>query len=401
MANQGVSCLRSLFAVCGFTGYSRTVQRLCDVILEKKAAKNQKRGCVIALTVALRVWDPSCFMKCLEQLTLAVKEGATNKDPTVREEGRKLYWAMIAACDETNSAVQNMFSDRSREMKNLEKERLSIDSEWDEDGVMTALMQTGVVGQAPEETAKEEVTTNRARNASKGDAAPPRNSIKRPGAASARLRALHGTPFKSQRVSTPMKTASTTVVNSSRKHPPSSARSTRLSTPNIDASSALRMKTAGRKSIHRGPISTPDAVPVNSVDDTLAIFDEEKENSVAMVAIQHSSIGYQTTPSKSPCYENLASPMTGTSIVNLMARASPLSAGKVKDAGDILGGIVSMLSDRLSPHEQSLGIKALALFAKDYPCHPSWHEKFPMVLNCLLGKPRIVCLNSDPSRTNY
>ena len=66
-----------------------------------------------------------------------------------------MYWAMISACDETNYAVQNMFSDRSREMKNLEKERLSIDSEWDEDGVMTALMQTGVVGQAPEETAKE------------------------------------------------------------------------------------------------------------------------------------------------------------------------------------------------------------------------------------------------------
>jgi len=71
-------------------------------------------------------------------------------------------------------------------------------------------------------------------------------------------------------------------------------------------------------------------------------------------------------------------------VVNLLARASPLSAEKVRETGDVLGAIVSMLSDRLSPHEQSLGIKALALFAKENPTHPSWDEKFPLVLDCLL-----------------
>jgi hypothetical protein len=392
MANQGVSCLRSLFAVCGFTGYARTVPRLCEVILEKKAAKNQKRGCVIALTVALRAWDPTCFMKYLDQLTMAAKEGATNKDPTVREEGRKLYWAMVSACDETNYSVRNMFGDRSREMKNLEKERERIDLEWDEDGVMSVLVQTGVMGE-PEEVVKEVV------NASNRGSAPPRNSMKRPGAA-ARLRAMHGTPFKSQRLSTPMKTASTFVVKSCRKSFPTSASGTRLSTPNIDASSTSRMKASDRKSIHRASISsTPNATRARTEDAIIAIFDEEKENAAAMA----SNTGYQSTLSKSsPFYENLASPMVGTPIVNLMARASPRSAEKLKNTGDILGEIVSMLSDRLSPHEQSLGIKALALFAKENPCHPSWHEEFPLVLNCLLGKQmQLYCPSTISAKLNY
>ena len=43
-----------------------------------------------------------------------------------------------------------------------------------------------------------------------------------------------------------------------------------------------------------------------------------------------------------------------------------------------------MLSDRFSPHEQSLGIKALALFAKDNPNDPSWNDKFSSILICLL-----------------
>ncbi len=362
MANQGVNCIRSLFAVCGVAGYARTVPRLCEVILDKKAAKNQKRACVIALTVALRVWEPNCFMKHLDQLILATKEGATNRDSTVREEGRKLYWAMVTACDETKHVVQNMFSERSREMKTLEKEREKVDAEWNEDGAMSILVQTGVVG-ATEEHAKERITANRTLAPSEKGIVPPRNSAKRPGT---RLRAMHGTPFKSQRCSTPMKTAGTTIVNSSRK-------------PRI---------SAAQKSIQKGLIGTSNVAPINSADDSIIILDAEKENSAVMAAFPTAIIGYQTTPSRSsPFYENLASPMTGTPIANLLARASPLPAEKVKDTGDFLGELLSMLSDRSSPHDQSIVIKALVLFAKENPCHPSWLEKFPLVLNCLLGKP--------------
>ena len=83
---------------------------------------------------------------------------------------------------------------------------------------------------------------------------------------------------------------------------------------------------------------------------------------------------------------NPAPQVMGTPVVNLLAPADPLSPERVKNTGDILGEIISMLSDTRSPHEQSLGINALALFAKEDPKHPSWNEKFPLVLNCLLGK---------------
>ncbi len=382
MANQGVNCIRSLFALGGVTGYTRTVPRLCEVVLGKKAAKNQKRACVIALTVALRVWGPNCFMKHLDQLILAAKEGATNRDPTVREEGRKLYWAMVSSCDETKYVVQNMFGDDSREMKNLEKDREIIDAEWDDDGAMSILVQTGVVGAAAEH-AKEGITANRTRAPSDKVSVPPRNCAKRPGT---RLRAMHGTPFKSQRRSTPMKTASTIVVNSNRKQPPSCSSGTRLSTQSMDASSAL--KSAAQKSIKKGPIGIPSTAPIESADDTVILFDEEKENSAVIAAFPTASIGYQSTPSKSSqFYENLASPMIGTPMADLLARASPLSAEKVTNTGDFLGEILSMLTDRLAPHDQSRGIKALTHFAKENPGHPSWIEKFPLVLNCLLGKP--------------
>jgi len=95
------------------------------------------------------------------------------------------------------------------------------------------------------------------------------------------------------------------------------------------------------------------------------------------------------TPTKSVGFNvNMgpATPVMGTPVVNLLARASPLSAERVRNTGDILGGIILMLSDGLSPHEQSLGIKALSLFAKESPNHPSWEMKFPVVLDCLLGK---------------
>ena len=91
MAAQGTACLTSIASVCGHIGYPRAVPRLCDEILGPKVHKNRKRASVIALTCALRVWDPSSFQKFLDQLTKAVREAATNRDPTVREEGWKLY----------------------------------------------------------------------------------------------------------------------------------------------------------------------------------------------------------------------------------------------------------------------------------------------------------------------
>ena len=102
---------------------------------------------------------------------------------------------------------------------------------------------------------------------------------------------------------------------------------------------------------------------------------EEKENSVAATPIK--SVGFSVN--------DPASPMSGSPLVNLLARSSPLSVEKLKNTGDFLGEIISMLCDRFSPHERYLGIRALALFAKENPRDPSWDVKFHSVLSCLLG----------------
>ena len=382
MATQGINCIMCLMSVCGNTGYARTIPRFCDEILGKKVHKNRKRGSVVALTVALRVWDPSCFVKHIDQLTKATKEGATNRDPEVREEGRKLYWAMHA-CEETTHAVQKMFDGRSREMKNLKKEKPMIDSEWEQGGIMSVLVETGMIGEAsaPE---KQPVKKKAAKPKPSRGLAPPRNSVKRSASsATARLRAQHETPFKAQRVSTPNKSASTAA----KKRPPSSASSRTLttsSTPKPAAAYSPMRFSESKKSVNRSSHVSSSKIPrsrlpsiapaVKSDDVTI----EEKENSMTMATPAKSVVGFKKNPAT-----------LGTPVVNLLACASPLSAERVKNTGDVLGEIIRMLSDKSSPHEQQLGISALALFAKENTNDPSWNEKFPSVLACLLGKTRL------------
>ena len=370
MATQGMNCVMCLMAVCGEVGYPRLIPRFCDEILGKRVHKNRKRGSVIALTVALRVWDvPACFVKHVDQLMEATKEGATNRDPAVREEGRKLYWAM-ASNDETSQAVTSLFDGRSREMKGLKKEETAINADWEEGGVMFELVQTGVLGQAlPEEPAAAKNMVNPKPRTAKG---PPRNSVKRPASAATRLRVQHGTPFKSQRVSTPMKSASTASKNATPVTKSVAYSPMKFS----ETSSVNRTSQASSSKISRARLPSIATVP-NKTEEVA----EGKENTMTI-----------DTPVKNVAFgvNNPASPMMGTPIVNLLARASPISAEKVKNTGDILGEIIAMLSDRLSPHEQSLGIKALALFAKENPSDSSWVDKFPLVLKCLLGKSIVV-----------
>jgi len=383
MATQGINCIMCLMSVCGNTGYARTIPRFCDEILGKKVHKNRKRGSVVALTVALRIWDVSCFVKHIDQLTKATKEGATNRDPEVREEGRKLYWAMHA-CEETTHAVQKMFDGRSREMKNLKKEKSMIDSEWEEGGIMSVLVETGVIGEAsaPE---KQPAKKKAAKPKQSRGFAPPRNSVKRSASsATARLRAQYGTP-KAQRVSTPNKSASTAA----KKRPPSSASSRTLttSTPKPVAAYSPMRFSESKKSVNRSSHVSSSKIPrsrlpsiapaVKSDDVTI----EEKENSMTMATPAKTVVGFKKNP---------ATPtMVGTPVVNLLACASPLSAERVKNTGDVLGEIIRMLSDKSSPHEQQLGISALALFAKENTNDVSWNERFSTVLACLLGKTRL------------
>lgn len=391
MATQGTSCLMCLTSACGSIGYPRIIPRLCDEVLGPKVHKNRKRGSVIALSCALRVWDPVCFLKYIDHLTKAVKEGVTNRDPTVRDEGRKLYWAMRTCCEETEFAVQNMFDSQSREMKNLMKERLYIDTDWEDGGSMSKLVQTGVLDKlSVDECGTEKMPSTRSHIPPAAASIPANsNNTKRP--VSARLKAQHGTPFKSQKVPTPMKSATSACASgvlSPMKRPPTANNGTasQLLTPNVESTNATR-SLSGNKSINCNQGSSSKLPPQarSSLAAPLHMSREEKENSTVTLArsVKHSKYNNY----------NPASPIaTESSLVNLL---SPLSINKPQNTSDVLGDIITMLSDQYSsPHQQSLGIKTLVLLAKENPLDPSWEDKFPCLLNCLLDHIRDVPVNS-------
>eukprot|EP00985_Skeletonema_marinoi_P016929 scaffold9212_cov164-Skeletonema_marinoi.AAC.1 len=321
----------------------------------------------MALTTAVNVWESSCLVKHVDQLAKAVKEALTNSDVGVREEGRKFFWAMFA-CDDTVAAVERMFDGRSREMKNLNKVRDEIDAEWEEDGVMVYLVENGVLQtHGNEETEKKTANSNSKPPSKKVQPKKTQQPVnpKRPAAST--LKAKYGTPFKSQKCSTPQQTV--------KRRPPLYS-----GTPTM-TSSTSQMTSQSRS--EKGPVvktgATTPRSSLGSMKKKAVQIKDEKENSPMM-----------HTPPKLDISSSLMkkSPMMGSPVVNLLARTSPLSAEKIHKSGDVLGQVISMLSDSSSPQEQVLGIKALALFAKESQNDPSWERKFALVLNCLIDQIR-------------
>ena len=368
MSTAGMNCMMCLAAVGGTTGFPRIIPKLCDEILGgKKVHKNRKIGSIMALTTAVNVWESSCLVKHVDQLAKAVKEALTNSDVGVREEGRKFFWAMFA-CDDTVAAVERMFDGRSREMKNLNKVRDEIDAEWEEDGVMVYLVENGVLQtHGNEETEKKTANSNSKPPSKKVQPNKTQQPVnpKRPAAST--LKAKYGTPFKSQKCSTPQQTV--------KRRPPLYS-----GTPTM-TSGTSQMTSQSRS--EKGPVvktgATTPRSSLGSMKKKAVQIKDEKENSPMM-----------HTPPKLDISSSLMkkSPMMGSPVVNLLARASPLSAEKIHKSGDVLGQVISMLSDSSSPQEQVLGIKALALFAKESPNDPSWERKFALVLNCLIDQIR-------------
>ena len=367
MSTSGMNCMMSLAAVGGTTGFPRVIPKLCDEILGgKKVHKNRKIGSIMALTTAVNVWESSCLVKHVDQLAKAVKEALTNSDPGVREEGRKFFWAMFA-CDDTVGAVERMFDERSREMKNLNKVRDEIDAEWEEDGVMVYLVENGIL-QTPGKKESEKKKTEKPKSK------PPSKKIqskktqqpvnpKRP--ATSTLKAKYGTPFKSQKCSTPQQTV--------KRRPPLYS-----GTPTVSGTPQTTSQSRFEKGLVAKTGATTPRSSLSSVKKKTVQIKDEKENSFMI----------HTPPKLNTPSSVKKKSQPGSPVVNLLARASPLSAEKIQNSGDVLGEVINMLSDTSSPQEQVLGIKALALFAKESPTDPSWERKFSLVLNCLIDQIR-------------
>ncbi|KAL7549316.1 hypothetical protein ACHAWF_012582 [Thalassiosira exigua] len=410
MSNQGVDCLLRLAAASGPTGYPRLVPKLCDEVLGKRVHAGRKKGCVVALSAALRVWDPRCFARHGEALEKATKQAATDRDPGVRTEGRRLYWAM-RACAATARGAEGLFDARTRDMKNLEKERAAVDAEWGEDGALTELVRTGVLDERRRaEASEKEARRSRVSAPRPSKAGGGAGAGKRPASAGARLRVEHGTPFKAHRLSTPVKAVgaalsgrktlplghggsqlSTQVAagaTSGRKTLPPGHGGARLRTPGTKSRGTSPVKFSENRSINRarGPAETDKAGEPRAASSSFRPArtpGEGKENAPSTAL---------RTPARSVGFNvNIPppSPVVGTPVVNLLARASPLSAERAARTGDVLGEILSTLEDDgFAGHERVLGVKALALFAREEPNHPSWDGRFDRVLACLLDRIR-------------
>ncbi|KAL3795782.1 hypothetical protein ACHAWO_005837 [Cyclotella atomus] len=373
MANQGVACLQSLCATS--TGHPKLIHILCEEIVDKKSKNNNRRkGAVMGLTAALRVWDEHCF-KNVDSIIHAVKEANSNKDPGVREEGRKAYWA-LTSCEKTRVKAGELYGERSREYRTLVKCREEVDAEWVEGGRMFGLLNTGVL--AEEGKGKDGAVNTRP------STAPPRATTNKRPAAGSKDKA--GTA-KAGRFSTPAKVASEVAGSDSKRPssakvpiqtpgskratfaPSSTAKTLASQTPSIKSARKSMGTANGRQTDSTMKVKqmpkTPDVDQFTIRPESASSIFDEKENAPATPVNQSSS-------------------KVGTPIVSLLARPSPLSIEKCRSR-NALKQVVTMLSDTDNQSEQYLGIQVLALFAKDHSDHESWDSMFDVVLELLLG----------------
>ena len=382
MAIQGVKCLQN---VCvNSTGHSKLLSVLCQEIVDKKSKNtNRKMGSVMGLTAALRVWDESC-LKNVDAIAKAVRAANSDRDPKVREEGRKAYWAMVS-CDKTRSVAEEMYAERSREYRNLVKCREEVESDWEEGGVMYHLLNTGVLE-------ADSAVGNRP------STAPSRvNSNKRPVSAGKNHRVTPAA--KAGRFSTPAKDGE--VARSTSKRPSSAklpknmqnseSRRTTLAAPTATKTSALKTPSVQLQRKSMGAINQRQSNSTTKLKDTpvQTTPPNNKQSTPHSQIIQHDKENTPATPTI-----NHSTPKAGTPIVSLLARPSPLSIEKSRSR-NALNQVITMLSDTNNPPEQYLAIQVLALFAKENGDHESWDKLFSVVLELLLGKCLIVYIILD------
>ena len=144
MATQGMNCMMHLAALGGTYGYPRVVPMLCNGCVGKKVHQNHRRGCILALTAALRVWGGHCLERHADAIGKAVSESACHRDPSVREEGRKAFWALYCREEFRYIAEDMLATMDAREKKRLNGAQAEADGEWEEGGRMEVLVRTGV-----------------------------------------------------------------------------------------------------------------------------------------------------------------------------------------------------------------------------------------------------------------
>ena len=372
MSTQGVACVQSICVTS--VGHSRILTTLCQDIVDKKSKNNnRRRAAVMGLTAALRVWDESCINN-VELIGNAVKAASSDKDPGVREDGRKAYWAM-RSCDKTRSKAEEMYAERSREYRNLVKVKFDIDAEWDEEGKLCYLLNTGIL---LEEGKNKVASTGTGRPST----APSRvNSNKRSAVIKDRT-----TPAKKAGRFT---TYTPEVAGSSPKQRLSAKLTANTSSTKLPMDTPVsRRTTFAPSSITKTSGSKTDSIePERKSMATVNTMQTDSSTKVKRGTPAQASLtfGAYNEKENSPTPISHSSPKVGTPVVSTLARPSPLSIEKCRSR-NALNQVVTMLSDPHNPSEQYLGIQVLALFAKDHSEHESWDKMFGVVLELLISK---------------
>jgi len=135
LAQQGETCILQVCALGG-TGYPCLITLLCDGCVGKYH-QNHIKCCVIAVTVALRVWSRKLLDDHSTVIMQAIKAATVDRDAGVREEGRRGFWALYAIFKSSAEEMMSCFDSRSK--KQLEKIEASVNREWEEGGDMWRL----------------------------------------------------------------------------------------------------------------------------------------------------------------------------------------------------------------------------------------------------------------------
>lgn len=181
MAQQGIKCLYSVVAFGGNSGFPRIMAQLTEQTLIKKNHFHVKKAGIIAMTVALRVWNSQTLGKHLGDIEKALIAGMEDRDPSVREEARKGIWAMHACSqfqEHADLIIKNLDFGGQKRLKQC---KADCDQEWEESGRFQLLVLTGKEGKTSK---KNSATTSKSRPNATKKRVPLRERMKKPSSAS-------------------------------------------------------------------------------------------------------------------------------------------------------------------------------------------------------------------------
>jgi hypothetical protein len=163
MANQGIQCIRQ-FTSFEYRGGAlpRLIPVLCEAAQKKKNHPNLKLASLMGLSSVLRQWHCSSTSvlerKYGPQMIQTISTTVADRDPTVREEGRKAYWSLFWRMPQTAEKEVLQQIDPTAQ-KHIHKLQPTANAEWLEGGIMYLLSRGHDLADATRRAKKQKKST--------------------------------------------------------------------------------------------------------------------------------------------------------------------------------------------------------------------------------------------------